>query len=338
MQMRRLGNTGLMVSELSLGTMIFGEESGRSTPADEAKELLDMFVEAGGNFVDTANVYAGGRSEEITGEWLQTQPRDSIILATKVRFGSVGHANAEGLSRHYIMAEVERSLKRLDTDYIDLYYAHMWDNQTPIEETLRAFDDLISQGKVRYIGLSNFKAWQVMKAMSVSEKNGYARFVGAQYQYSLITRDIEYEYLDLFEAEGLGLLPWGPLAGGFLSGKYSKGDRPTVGRISETPEHDEEAWHRRNVARNWDILDAVSDVAEKHSKSIPQVALKWLLQRPTVCSVILGVRTKGQLEDNFGAIGWELDADDMAALDAASTMPEMYPYRMMGMYGPRQFG
>lgn len=336
MQMRRLGNSGLMVSELSLGTMIFGEESGRSTPPDEAKQIMSRFIDAGGNFIDTANVYAGGRSEEIIGEWMQDYSRDSIILATKVRFIRGEHPNAEGLSRAHIMAEVERSLERLQTDYIDLYYTHMWDDGTPIDETLRALDDLVTQGKVRYIGVSNFKSWQLMKALSVSDSRGYSRFVGAQYQYSLLTRDIEYEFIDLLETEGLGLLPWGPLGGGFLSGKYTKGDRPTDGRISGTPDHDEEAWHRRNTERNWAIIDAITDVAEKHGKTIPQVAINWLLQQPTMCSVILGVRTMEQLEDNLGATGWSVDADDLAALDTASALPDMYPYRMMSLYGPRQ--
>ncbi|MBN1121246.1 MAG: aldo/keto reductase [Anaerolineae bacterium] len=335
METRRLGQSGLMVSELSLGTMIFGEQSERSTPPGEAKNILSRYVEAGGNFIDTANVYADGRSEEIIGEWLADQKRDELIIATKVRFSRGSDPNAEGLSRYHIMREVENSLRRLNTDVIDLYYAHMWDDQTPIEETLRAFDDLIAAGKVRYIGLSNFKAWQVMAAQAAADAHGYARFVAAQYQYSLVTRDIEYEYIDLFRREGLGQCPWGPLGGGFLSGKYQRGQRPDDGRISTTPDHDEESWNRRSTDRNWAIIDAVGAIAEQRGKTYAQVAINWLLTQDTVSSVIMGVRTMEQLEDNLGAVGWALTGEELAALDDASAMPDLYPYRMIEVYGGR---
>ncbi|GAB4479872.1 MAG: aldo/keto reductase [Anaerolineae bacterium] len=336
MRYRQLGRSGLMVAELSLGTMIFGEQSGRATPPEEAHRMLDAYVEAGGNFIDTANVYADGRSEEIVGEWLASQPRDQIVIATKVRFSRGGGPNQEGLSRLHIMAEVENSLRRLRTDHIDLYYAHMWDPVTPIEETLRAFDDLVRTGKVRYIGVSNFTAWQVMKALAVSEAHGWSRFVAAQYQYSLVTRDIEYEFLPLFASEGLGLLPWGPLGGGFLTGKYTRGAQPASGRIATTPDHDEEAWGRRSTERNWAILDVVRQIAEWRGKTPTQVSLAWLLQRPTVCSVIIGPRTLEQLTDNLGAAGWNLAAEEMERLDRVSAPGEMYPYRMMGLYGGRR--
>lgn len=335
MHMRRLGSSGLMVSALSLGTMIFGEQSGRSTPPDHAKDILSAFADAGGNFIDTANVYAAGRSERIIGEWLAGRPRDAYVIATKVRFPQGGHPNAEGLSRSHIITEVERSLQRLATDYIDVYYAHMWDPHTPLEETLRAFDDLITAGKVRYIGVSNFTAWQAMKALAVSDAKGYARFVAAQYQYSLVERSIDHEFLDMFAAEGVGITAWGPLGGGFLSGKYSRDEEPDEGRIAETADDLEEAWHRRNTDRNWAIVDAAAEIADKHEATLPQVAINWLLTRPAVSSVILGVRTMAQLQDNLGAVGWQLGSDDIAALNAVSTPPQPYPYRMIDSYGGR---
>lgn len=334
MEMRQLGRSGLLVSELSLGTMIFGEDSPRSTPPKAAQQIIDRYLEAGGNFIDTANVYAGGRSEEIVGKALKGR-RDQVILATKVRHRRGEGANDIGLSRRHITQEVENSLGRLGTDYIDLYYAHMWDPLTPIEETMRAFDDLISAGKVRYLGASNFKAWQLMKALAVSDSFGYARFVAAQYQHSLAVRDIEREFMDLFLSEGLGSVPWGPLGGGFLTGKYRAGDRPQEGRLATTPDHNEEAWKRRDTEQNWAILDTLESIAAARDKSVSQTALNWLLGRPEVSSVIAGVRTLEQLEDNLGATGWQLTAGERAALDEVSAINLGYPYRMMELYGKR---
>lgn len=330
-----LGRSGLIVSELCLGAMTFDEREAHSASPEDSLAMLDRFVEAGGNFIDTANVYGDGRSETLIGGWLKDRPRDTLVIATKVRFRRGDDPNALGLSRQHMIAEVENSLRRLQTDHIDLYYAHMWDPITPIEETMRAFDDLITAGKVRYIGVSNFKAWQVMKAQSVSEAHGYARFIAGQYQYSLVNRDMEYEFPDLFAAEGISSVPWGPLGGGFLSGKYKRGARPTEGRISDTPDHDEEAWSRRATERNWRIIDAVGAVAEARGKTYSQVALCWLLQQPTVQSVIIGVRTPAQLVDNLGAVGWSLSPEDLAVLESASALPELYPYRMLAQYGRR---
>ncbi len=335
MKHKPLGRSGLIVSELCLGTMIFGEESGRSTDEPTAIRMVHQFLDVGGNFLDTADVYAGGRSEGITGKALKGK-RDQVVLATKVRFRTGQGPNDVGLSRGHIIAGCEASLRRLGTDYVDLLYAHMWDPLTPIQETLRAFDDLVTAGKVRYVGVSNFKAWQVMKALGVSEAHGWVRFIAAQYQYSLVERDIEREFISLFEAEGLGLVPWGPLGGGFLlSGKYRSGERPAEGRIASTPDHDEEAWERRATERNWRIVEAVGDIAEARGKSYAQVALAWLLAQPTVVAPILGARTPEQLDDNLGAVGWELDADELTTLNEASTIEEGYPYRMIGLYGSR---
>lgn len=335
MKYNLLGRTGLLVSDLCLGTMIFGEENSRGTPADQATAIIHRYLDAGGNHIDTANVYAGGRSEEIVGQALKGR-RDQVVLATKVRFG--GDLNTQGLSRFHILQAVEASLKRLDTDYIDLYYVHCWDPLTPLEETLRVLDDLITAGKVRYIGVSNFKAWQVMKALALSDANGYARFVAGQYQYSLVKRDIEYEFNDLSLSEGVGITPWSPLGGGFLSGKYQRGDRPQDldnGRIAMMPDDVEEAWDRRATERNWNVIDAIGQIVEARGVTYSQVALAWLRAQPAVSSTIIGVRTMSQLEDNLGAAELNLTGEELQALDQASALPELYPYRFIQHYGYR---
>ena len=340
MNYRRLGNSGLLVSDLALGTMIFGEKKERSTSADEATRIIHRYLDVGGNHIDTANVYAGGRSEEIVGEALHGH-RDNVVLATKVRFPMGEGVNDGGLSRHHIFRSVEASLKRLQTDVIDLLYMHCWDPLTPIEESLRAFDDLVSVGKVRYIGVSNFKAWQLMKALGISEQYKWARFVAAQYQYSLVTRDIEKEYLDLCASEGVGLVPWGPLGGGFLSGKYQQNQKPTEsaqGRLATSPSHEEEAWERRNIEHNWQIITAVNEVAAKYNATHSQIALAWLLTRTAVASIILGVRTLEQLNDNLGTSEISLTPEDINLLNQASATPAGYPYRFITNYGQRHAG
>jgi len=324
-----LGRSGLLVSELALGTMVFGEESQRSTTPEEAEKIIHRFLDAGGNHIDTANVYAGGRSEEIVGKAIQGK-REQVVLATKVRFRSGGDGpNDQGLSRYHIMQSVENSLERLATETIDLLYMHSWDPLTPIEESLRAFDDLVTAGKVRYIGVSNFKAWQVMKSLGVSDSNGWARFVAAQYQYSLVVRDIEPEYVDLCLSEGVGITPWGPLGGGFLSGKYQHGKLPDEGRIASMSDDVEEAWWRRNTEKNWQILDVMNTLATKHKASASQIAIAWLLAQPAVSSVIIGVRTMKQLEDNLGASNIQLQTDEVTELDQVSTFEDSYPYRLL---------
>jgi aryl-alcohol dehydrogenase-like predicted oxidoreductase len=337
MQYNTLGRTGLLVSDLCLGTMIFGEDSDRSTPAHEAKRLIHRFLRAGGNHIDTANVYADGRSEKIVGEAVADQ-REDVVLATKVRFPRGEQPNDQGLSRHHILREVDKSLRRLDTDYVDLLYMHCWDPLTPIEESLRAFDDLVTQGKVRYIGVSNFKAWQVMKALGISDAHDWVRFAAGQYQYSLVKRDVEYEFTDLFAEEGIGLTPWSPLAGGFLSGKYDPDDRPTdadEGRIAVMGEEAEEAWHRRNTERNWDILEAVDAVARERGATHAQIALAWLRAQDVVDSVILGARTMEQLDENLEAATIDLTDEEQSRLDDASQPRELYPYRFIEDYGER---
>ncbi|PJF45027.1 MAG: aldo/keto reductase [Phototrophicales bacterium] len=337
MKYNRLGNSGLLVSELSLGTMIFGEGKTRSTSPEDAERIIHRYLDAGGNHIDTADVYADGRSEEIVGKAIGHK-RTQVTIATKVRFRRGDGPNDEGLSRHHILTEVHNSLRRLNTDYIDLYYMHSWDPLTPLEESLRTFEDLVQAGKVRYIGVSNFKAWQLMKALSLSDAKGWVRFVAAQYQYSLIKRDIEYEFSDLLLSEGVGLMPWGALGGGFLSGKYTRDQRPTdanLGRIATSPENEEETWARRNTERNWNILDAVGRIAEKYHVTYSQVALAWMLHKPYLSSIIIGVRTMEQLEDNLGAIEVPLTEEDIQTLDAVSTLPELYPYRFIADYASR---
>lgn len=335
MHYRRLGNSGLLVSDLCLGTMIFGEDGARSTSADDATTMIHHFLDAGGNFIDTANVYAGGRSEEIVGRAIRKR-RNDVVLATKVRFPTGPGKNDAGLSRRHILQGVHDSLKRLQTDVIDVLLVHCWDPLTPIEETLRALDDLVRAGSVRYLGASNLKAWHLMKALGVSDTRGYSRFVAGQYQYSLVQRDIEYEFDDLCASEGIGLMPWGPLGGGFLSGKYKRGEKPTTGRIATATTEQAEAWERRATERNWRIIDAVGEVAEGRGISYSQVGLAWLRAKPTVSSVILGARTLTQLTDNLGASEVELTAGEMSLLDAASRLPELYPYSMISAYGQRE--
>jgi aryl-alcohol dehydrogenase-like predicted oxidoreductase len=325
MKYRRLGDTGLMVSELCLGCMTFGRE----TEEEDSKGLVGRFLEAGGNFIDTADVYSKGVSEEITGKAIK-EVRDEVVLATKVRFPMGDGPNEVGLSRKHIMQGCEDSLRRLGTDYIDLYQVHCWDSATPLEETLSALTDLVRAGKVRYIGVSNFTAWQLMRSLQLSEVHGFERFVCVQPQYSLVERNIEREILPVCLEEGLGVIPWSPLGGGFLSGKYSRDQEPPQGsRISEAVESMEEYWDRRATERNWRVLEVVGRISEETGKSYAQIALKWLLRQEGVTAPIIGARTMDQLEDNLGATGWELDEGQVAELSEASGLEDVYPYRFI---------
>lgn len=336
MNYNRLGNTGLLVSDLCLGAMTFGDVD-RGANENDAIKMVHRYLDAGGNHIDTANVYTDGRSEEIVGAALRDRRAD-VVLATKVRVRTGTGVNDEGLSRHHILNAVEASLRRLKTDYIDLYYMHVWDLLTPIEESLRAMDDLVRSGKVRYIGVSNFKAWQLMKALGVSKLQQFARPVAAQYQYSLVKRDIEYEFSDLCASEGVGLIPWGPLGGGFLTGKYKRGERPNdpaLGRVAQASDDVEEAWHRRNTARNWRVIDAIGAIAAAHGATYSQVALAWVRSQPAVASVIMGVRTMAQLEDNLLAGNLTLTTTELTLLDEVSALPELYPYHLYSQYAQR---
>ena len=331
-----MGDSGLRVSALGLGTMVFGEDGPRGTPEGAAARMIDAFLDAGGTHVDTANVYAGGRSEEIVGRALKGR-RDRVTLATKVRFATGDGPNDQGLSRVHVLRAVEASLARLGTDHVDLLYAHCWDPWTPLEETLAVFDELVRRGMTRYLAVSNFRGWQLAKALTMQRERGLAPFVAAQYQYSLVERDIEPEFESLCWDEGLGLVPWGPLGGGFLTGKYRRGEAPdeATGRIGGTPDYAEEAWRRRDRERNWRTLEAVREVAAAHDAKPAQVALAWLLSRPSVATVLIGVRTQEQLEDNLAAASLRLGEDEVALLDEASAPEPRYPYRMIDVYGAR---
>ena len=325
MDHRRLGKTGLMVSELCLGTMTFGRELGE----DGSREILTRFLEAGGNFIDTADVYEAGVSETFTGRAIK-DVREDLVLATKVRFPMGDGPNDVGLSRKHIIAGCEASLRRLGTDYIDLYQVHAWDAATPLEETLSALTDLVRSGKIRYIGVSNFTGWQLVKALYTSELRGLEKFVSMQPQYSLVERNVEYELLPACREEGIGVMPWGPLGGGFLSGKYRRGEEPPEGtRIAGASDELEEAWHKRAVERNWRTLDVVGEISEETGKSYAQISLNWLLRQPGVVAPIIGARRPDQLEDNLGAAGWALDEDQVRRLSEASALEDVYPYSMI---------
>jgi aryl-alcohol dehydrogenase-like predicted oxidoreductase len=325
MEYRNLGSTGTIVSAQCLGTMTFGRESDEET----SHAQLDLFVERGGNFVDTADVYSGGRSEEVIGSWLRARSgmRDRVVIATKGRFPMGDGPNDAGLSRTHLSRAVDASLRRLGVDAIDLYQAHAWDPLTPIDETLAFFDDAVRAGKIRYAGVSNFVGWQLQKAAILA--GGAAPIATLQPQYNLIVRDIEFEIVDVCLNEGIGILPWSPLAGGWLTGKYDRDERPTgATRLGENPDRGMEAYGPRNAEeRTWTILDAVGKVAEGRGVSMAQVALAWVADRPAVTSVILGARTLTQLEDNLAAAELQLSDEETELLDAASApLVSDYPY------------
>lgn len=335
MKYKPLGRSGLIVSNLCLGTMVFGESSTRAADEATAVRMIHRFLDVGGNYIDTANVYAEGRSEEIVGKAIKDR-RDQVVLASKVRFPVGEGPNELGLSRYHIIRSVEDSLRRLQTNTIDLLYMHAWDPLTPLEESLRTFDDLVTAGKVRYIAVSNFNAWQLMKALGVSDMHGWVRFIAAQYQYSLVERNIELEFIDLCLSEGLGIVPWGAIGGGFLSGKYRCDERPADGRLAMMPDDTEDSWNRRNIPKNWRILDVIDDIVTTYDGfTHSQVALAWLLAQPAVDSVLIGVRTEAQLEDNLNAVEVQLSSDELARLDEVGALEEGYPYRFLKMYSAR---
>ncbi len=330
----KMGNSGLLLSVIALGTMKFGDTHNRGTDKKTAINLIHHYLDQGGNHIDTANVYAEGRSEEIVGKALKGK-RDQAVLATKVRFPMGNKPNDQGLSRSHILQSVEDSLRRLQVDHIDILYMHCWDPLTPIEESLRAFDDLVSSGKIRYIGVSNFKSWQLMKALGVSDTRNWIRFTAAQYQYNLVERNIEFEFSDLCLKEGLGIIPWGPLGGGFLTGKYRQGDKPEFGRLAMMPDAAEESWERRSLDRNWQILSVMDDIVSNYNLTHPQIALSWLLKQPGVISVIIGARTLQQLEDNLQTAEISLPTEELERLTEISAPPKSYPYRFIEAYGQR---
>ena len=335
MRYRLLGNTGVKVSELCLGTMTFGQEFFNIAEVDQkgADRMVARSLDAGVNFFDTADVYSYGESETILGRALKNSgvARDKVVVATKVRgsmseaaMSGTGDVNNVGLSRQHIMASIDQSLRRLDMDYVDLYQVHGWDLLTPVEETLRALDDLVRAGKVRYLGCSNWAARQLMKSLVLCEAKEWARFVSLQAYYSLVGRDLEHELLPLCREENLAVLPWSPLSGGFLTGKYRRDNpNPEGARRSgfNFPPIDE--------ARGFDAVEQLDKIAKQKGVSIPQVALAWLLAQPGVTSIIIGANKMSQLEDNLKAAEIELTAVEIEALSATTTPPALYPQWMI---------
>jgi aryl-alcohol dehydrogenase-like predicted oxidoreductase len=325
MEYRTLGQSGLRVSVLTMGTMTFGGRGGfaqvGSTDVDQARRQVDMCLDAGINLIDTADVYSSGLSEEIVGQVLRG--RDDVLVATKVRMAMGPGPNDAGLSRQHIVSGCEASLRRLGTDHIDLYQVHEWDGVTPLEETLDALDLLVRSGKVRYVGASNYAGWQLMKALGLADQHGLPRFVSQQIYYSLQSRDAEYELIPAAVDQGLGVLVWSPLAGGLLTGRYRRDQRPDSGSRqltdwNEPPVYDQDKLH--------DTVDVLVSVGDEHGVSAARVALAYLLAKPAVTSLVVGARTSEQLADNLAAADLELSPADIERLDKVSAPVLLYPY------------
>ncbi|XP_070537859.1 1-deoxyxylulose-5-phosphate synthase YajO-like [Ptychodera flava] len=343
MRYNYLGKSGLKVSNICLGTLTFGENKfGRPGQCDEnlSHQILDRFVECGGNYIDTSDNYQDGMSETYVGSWLQArQNRDNMVVATKCRFNTKpGDPNGVGLGRKHILWSVEQSLKRLQTDYIDLYQIHIWDKATPIQETLRTMDDLVRSGKVRYIGASNLTGWQMQKIVYECKIMGLHPLVSIQAQYSLLCRGVELEVVDVCRNEGIALLPWSPLKGGWLTGKAKKGMPPPSGSRMAFVESDRRREYEShpsfstfgNNEQVLNLIEHMENIAKNCGKSVAQVALRWLLQKDAVASVVIGAKTIQQLDDNMGASsGWELTDQQMTELDELSETEEPYPYYMI---------
>jgi aryl-alcohol dehydrogenase-like predicted oxidoreductase len=333
MEYRYFGSTGLKVSELCLGTQTFGWVADEKT----AHEALDLFVGQGGNFLDTANIYNQGRSEAILGSWLKKRGnRQALVLCSKLFFPAGEGPNDSGLSRAHIFRALEESLKRLGTDHLDLYQAHCYDYTTRIEETLGAFRDLQAAGKVRHVGVSNWNASQLVEALLLGRQQYGFSLASLQAEYSLIVRETEWELLPLCREKGLGFLAWSPLAGGWLSGKYRRGEAPPENsRVGRKDRWDDQP-EQRESETTWKVVEALRRVAQQTGKSPAQAALNWLLRKWEGVVPILGARTLEQLKDNLGATGWKLGAEEVALLDAAGDLPVPYPYRFLQRYAKRK--
>lgn len=327
MEFRQLGGSGLKVPVLSFGAGTFGGsgqifQAWGSTDVAGATHLVDICLDAGVNLFDTADIYSNGMSEEILGKAVAGR-RSSVLISTKGSFRSGTGSNDSGSSRHHLMDAIHSSLKRLGTDYIDVYQLHGFDVATPVEETLATLNDMVRAGKIRYIGCSNFSGWHLMKSLAVSDRYGWPRYVAHQAYYSLVGRDYEWELMPLGLDQKVGLLVWSPLGWGRLTGKIRRNQpRPEVSRLPMTasigpPVPDEHLYK---------VVEAIDDIAKETGKTVPQIALNWLTQRPTVSSVIMGARNEEQLRENLGAVGWSLSSEQVARLDAASAVPLAYPY------------
>ena len=330
MESRQLGRSGFKVPELCFGAGTFGAGDeffkawGDTSDAD-AVRIIDLCMDAGANFFDTADIYSGGKSEEMLGRAIAHLHREDVLLSTKATFRLGAGPNDVGSSRYHLIQSLERSLKRLNTDYIDVYHLHAFDATTPIEETLKTLDKLVQDGKIRYIAASNFSGWQLMKSLSISERYGWSRYVGHQVYYSLIGRDYEWELMPLAEAEGIGALVWSPLGWGRLTGKIRRGQPlPKDSRLNNQSVVD--AGPQPTEEHLYTVVDALDKVAAETGKTVPQVALNWLLRRPTVATLIIGARNEDQLKANLAATGWKLTPEQVATLDAASKVDLAYPY------------
>ena len=329
MDYRLLGASGFKVPVLTLGTGTFGGrgelfKAWGSTDVAEAKRLVDLCLEAGLNMFDSADIYSDGAAEEILGAAIKGR-RDQVLISTKATFRSGSGANEVGSSRHHLIRSVDGALRRLGTDYIDLFQLHGFDAATPVEETLRTLDDLVTAGKLRYVGCSNFSGWHLMKSLAVAERYGWTRYVAHQAYYSLVGREYEWELMPLALDQGVGCVVWSPLGWGRLTGRIRRGQPlPTASRLQSSvatsagPQVSEEYLFK--------VVDALDEVAAETGKTIPQIALNWLLGRPSIATVIIGARDENQLRDNLGAVGWSLTAEQVAKLDQASAVPRIYPY------------
>jgi aryl-alcohol dehydrogenase-like predicted oxidoreductase len=327
MEYRHLGASGFKVPVLSFGTGTFGGkgeffQAWGTTEANEARRLVDICLDAGLTMFDSADLYSRGAAEEVLGEAIKGR-RDKVLISTKATFRFDDEPNSVGSSRFHLLRTIDASLKRLGTDYIDLFQLHGFDAKTPVEETLSTLDDLVRAGKIRYLGVSNFSGWHLMKSLAVADRYGYSRYVANQAYYSLIGRDYEWEQMPLGLDQGVGAVVWSPLGWGRLTGKLRRGQPlPATSRLHKTgdmgPQVSDEYLYR--------VIDALDEVAEETGKSVPQIALNWLLQRPTVSTVVIGARNEEQLQQNLGAIGWNLTKEQVAKLDAASEVAPVYPY------------
>jgi aryl-alcohol dehydrogenase-like predicted oxidoreductase len=336
MDYRTLGHSGLKISTLTMGTMTFGGEGPfakvGNTGLDDARRQVDHCLDAGINLIDTANIYSNGRSEEIVGDVLGGKRKNDVLISSKVRFRTGEGPNEEGLSRYHIIRECEKSLKRLKTDVIDIYFLHQWDGVTPLEETLAALDTLVEQGKIRYVGCSNYSGWHIMKALGISERQGHPRFITQQIHYTLEAREAEYELMPISVDQGLGIMVWSPIAGGLLSGKYSR-DTESARQLagwSEPP--------IRDADRLWRIVDVLKAVGQEHGVSAAQVALAWLLTRSAVTTLVVGARNEEQFADNIAAASLKLSDEDLRRLDEVSRLPVLYPYWHQGQTASARFG
>jgi aryl-alcohol dehydrogenase-like predicted oxidoreductase len=330
MEYRQLGRSGLKVPELCFGAGTFGAaneffKAWSETTQEEANRIVDICLDAGMNLFDTADIYSDGESEKALGKALAKHKREDVMISTKATFRLGKGPNDVGSSRYHLIQSAERSLKRLGTDYIDIYHLHGFDATSPVEETLRALDDLVREGKIRYIACSNFSGWHLMKSLSVTERYGWSRYVGHQVYYSLVGRDYEWELMPLALEQGVGALVWSPLGWGRLTGKIRRSTGiPTDSRLNTKvvadsgPQVPDEYLYR--------VVDSIDEIAKETGKTVPQIALNWLLRRPTVSTLIVGARNEAQLKQNLGAIGWELTKEQIAKLDAASEVPLVYPY------------